>query len=623
MESILFDRNFIRGKEIGWGNNGVVYKVTDEASGKHYAMKVIKQNKNLPPKTQNLLQEEIECMQKFNHKNIMKQEKVVYSDMEIEQIFDYCNDGTIVDYLHKNNKFHFAEEEAWTHLRGIVSGYKKLYKHKRLHRNIEPKNQFQNDGNIVMGDFGLKAFELSNFYVTSGSSIYQAPEVLLDKKFVKKSDLWSVGCSFFYMLFGRPPFKYGSTSELIKEQKDTSGKNLYLKMDQGVSEEVFDLLAKMLAYNTEERITWEQLFNHPLLKDDLFASFTKLNAQNVWSCTDGEYSGDVSVGLRCGNGTFKSRTGEIYEGEWFGNLPQGQGVLWCTNGIMYDGTWKKGKPNGYGQLVYPNGKKFVGEFKAGRIIGRCLLAKILMKCEEDKIDQIFNVNKEGDFVGDEKFIGRYRNGFKCGNGFATYSDGRKYDGNWKEGKKDGHGEMSFPNGDKYIGLWKNGNKDGAGLMMYNKGGKYAGGWQNDHKEGFGEYTYANGDQCHGEFAGGVIEGKGVLYGMDGTKYDGVWLNDKKHGYGEYVYANGDVYSGDWKEGKTNGRGVIEYQRGAKYDGEWKDDMKHGYGDYTLVNGDKYEGYWKNDLKHGISYISKPNGEVGKAEFDNGNFKHFI
>lgn len=48
-----------------------------------------------------------------------------------------------------------------------------------------------------------------------GSPIYMAPEVLLGKKYDSKSDLWSLGCVLFEMLFGKCPFETNSMSNLI------------------------------------------------------------------------------------------------------------------------------------------------------------------------------------------------------------------------------------------------------------------------------------------------------------------------------------------------------------------------------------------------------------------------
>jgi serine/threonine-protein kinase ULK2 len=48
-----------------------------------------------------------------------------------------------------------------------------------------------------------------------GSPIYMAPEVLLGKSYGQKSDVWSLGCVLYEMIYGRCPFETNSMSELI------------------------------------------------------------------------------------------------------------------------------------------------------------------------------------------------------------------------------------------------------------------------------------------------------------------------------------------------------------------------------------------------------------------------
>ena len=56
-----------------------------------------------------------------------------------------------------------------------------------------------------------------------------APEVLCESKgsYNSKVDLWSIGICFYQMLFGTIPFKSRKKTDLRKEIKIASGKNLY------------------------------------------------------------------------------------------------------------------------------------------------------------------------------------------------------------------------------------------------------------------------------------------------------------------------------------------------------------------------------------------------------------
>ena len=78
-----------------------------------------------------------------------------------------------------------------------------------MHRDLKPSNLFYHNGKIKIGDFGFckqlqNAEDMNQTMV--GSPIYMAPEILLGFEYSIKSDIWSIGCVFYEMLFGNCPF---------------------------------------------------------------------------------------------------------------------------------------------------------------------------------------------------------------------------------------------------------------------------------------------------------------------------------------------------------------------------------------------------------------------------------
>lgn len=630
--SVYNEEKYTQEEKLGNGAHGVVYKAISNLTEKLSVMKVIQRDQLKESKNYAVLQNELEFIQELVHKNIMRLEEFFFTDNETQLILQYCNQGTIIDYMKLTKKIYFTEEEAWVNLKGVVSGYKQIYKHKGQHRGIKPENLFMNDGQILIGDFALSnhllsasQFEKSKPQTSVNNLIYQAPEIIENKEYTNKADQWAVGASFFYMLFGRPPFKGLEKWELLKEHKERSGSRL--EMDSGIkiSTRCKDLLQRMLTYNEDERITWEELINHPLLKDQLFGSFLKIDTKkfNANAYKNGEYIGTLIEGKRSGPGKFKNRNGDVYDGEWLDNVPHGKGFVKCKNGVKYDGGWKYGKPDGFGELDFSNGKKFVGEFKEGVITakGFSTVREIKIIDEDQQDDQ--RLYGEKTVINQEKFNGQFSNGSRNGFGITNFTDGRKYEGNWVDGKYDGQGEYTWGNGEKYVGKFQCGLRSGKGIVIYNKGGRYNGQWKDDKKEGYGEYTFANGDKYAGNWVSGSRNGKGIMSCIDGRKYDVEWKDDKKHGWGEFTFSGGDKYVGEWKNGFRSGKGVQNYQIGSKFDGEWEDDKRHGYGEYTLVNGDRYEGQWLNDFKHGIGVCFGANGYRKRGYWEDGSLVKWL
>ena len=92
--------------------------------------------------------------------------------------------------------------------------------------------------------------------------------ILLQKFFEYKGyegyscDIWSAGVTLYYMLSGSQPFKGDDINEI---QKVIMTKK-FEKIDD-VSDECNDLISKMLKINPQERITIDEILNHPWIKD--------------------------------------------------------------------------------------------------------------------------------------------------------------------------------------------------------------------------------------------------------------------------------------------------------------------------------------------------------------------
>lgn len=88
-----------------------------------------------------------------------------------------------------------------------------------------------------------------------------APEVLSGNKYNYKADIWSVGISFYEMLFGDPPFKAHTLDELLKMIKM---EGLKFPVNCEVSDHSKKVLFEMLEVDPSQRISWDDLFTHQI-----------------------------------------------------------------------------------------------------------------------------------------------------------------------------------------------------------------------------------------------------------------------------------------------------------------------------------------------------------------------
>ena len=86
-------------KNLGKGSFGEVLLTKKENSSQLFATKKIPISNLTTKKFEEYLYNEINIMQKLNHKNIVKFHKVIRTPNNIYIIMDYLNGGNLQDYL--------------------------------------------------------------------------------------------------------------------------------------------------------------------------------------------------------------------------------------------------------------------------------------------------------------------------------------------------------------------------------------------------------------------------------------------------------------------------------------------------------------------------------------------
>lgn len=94
-------------------------------------------------------------------------------------------------------------------------------------RDIKPENILLEHSDlerldIKMTDFGFACFfnPQEGLSDVLGSPLYMAPEIILEKKYDQRVDIWSLGVIAYILLSGRPPFKGRSKQDIFKSILD-------------------------------------------------------------------------------------------------------------------------------------------------------------------------------------------------------------------------------------------------------------------------------------------------------------------------------------------------------------------------------------------------------------------
>ena len=112
----------------------------------------------------------------------------------------------------------FTPEEIFVIIKHMTQAIELLHQLRFVHRDVHPSRFMQFSGNIIkFNPIGLpynfkKLLKRENF---SGHINYSAPELILEKPiFSPKVDVWSLGCSLYYLVIKKDPFDGPDPNEI-------------------------------------------------------------------------------------------------------------------------------------------------------------------------------------------------------------------------------------------------------------------------------------------------------------------------------------------------------------------------------------------------------------------------
>jgi tRNA A-37 threonylcarbamoyl transferase component Bud32 len=152
-------------------------------------------------------------------------------------------------------------EAAIPLFRQAVFAVQAMFKAGVVHRDIKPQNcKVSADGNLKLLDFGLGRVEqdgdrasLSTTGDFLGTVDYVSPEQAL--KFHDadvRSDIYSLGCTFFFALVGHPPFPHGNAVQKLADHRDTPPPEFH-KLRPEIPQSLSNLVNRMLAKSPDQR----------------------------------------------------------------------------------------------------------------------------------------------------------------------------------------------------------------------------------------------------------------------------------------------------------------------------------------------------------------------------------
>jgi serine/threonine-protein kinase len=204
---------------LGRGGMGAVYRARQASLDRLVAVKVLPQHVAEDVSFLERFRREARAAAAISHSNIV-QVFSVGQDKGYQFIAMELVDGESLSAV-LNREGRVAPDLALAYLKQVASALAKAHAAGIVHRDIKPANLLlTSDGLVKVADFGLAKRPGTDVSVTAtgaalGTPLYMPPEAAEAKPCDARSDLYSLGATFYHLLAGRPPFEGATAAELI------------------------------------------------------------------------------------------------------------------------------------------------------------------------------------------------------------------------------------------------------------------------------------------------------------------------------------------------------------------------------------------------------------------------
>jgi serine/threonine protein kinase len=249
---------------LGEGGMGSVFKAEHKIMGRTVALKVINRKFMTNKDAVERFRGEVRAAAKLHHPNIVTAHDAEEAEGLHFLVMEYV-DGISLDRFVAKQKGPIPATLACQFIRHAALGLHHAHAQGMIHRDIKPHNLIvTRKGHVKILDFGLArlvqndASESEVGGVTApnlvvGTPDYLAPEQARNSHDVdKRSDLYSLGCTFYFLLTGQVPFPGGSPFEKLLAHTERTPKRV-IDIRPDVPKDIDELIWRLMSKKREDR----------------------------------------------------------------------------------------------------------------------------------------------------------------------------------------------------------------------------------------------------------------------------------------------------------------------------------------------------------------------------------
>jgi WD40 repeat protein/predicted Ser/Thr protein kinase len=250
---------------LGHGGMGAVYQAEHRLMQRTVAIKVIRADLVARPGTVERFQREVRAAAQLTHPNIVIAYDAEQAGAAHFLVMEYVEGVNLAQHVREHGPL--PVPQACIYIRQAALGLQHAFTKRMVHRDIKPQNLLLTpQGWVKILDFGLARFVseaaalaegeapgLTRSGTMMGTPDYMAPEQANDPHTAdSRADLYSLGCTLFFLLTGEPPFPKGTLVQRLANHQHTPPPGLTLRRSD-VPPELAAVVERLLAKDPAQR----------------------------------------------------------------------------------------------------------------------------------------------------------------------------------------------------------------------------------------------------------------------------------------------------------------------------------------------------------------------------------
>jgi serine/threonine protein kinase len=239
--------------ELGRGGMGVVYKAEHSLMRRTVALKVISRGLTGDPAAVERFRREVRAAARLGHPNVVQAHDAEQAGELHFLVMEFVEGQSLAGLVEREGPL--PVEKACDCVRQAALGLAHALERGLVHRDVKPQNLMLTPGGLVkVLDFGLASVAaergaeggLTELGQALGTPDYVAPEQIREARSADtRADVYSLGCTLYFLLAGRPPFPGGSAAEKMAAHLERPPESL-AGLRPGLPAELVRVVEKMM-----------------------------------------------------------------------------------------------------------------------------------------------------------------------------------------------------------------------------------------------------------------------------------------------------------------------------------------------------------------------------------------